>query len=152
MSPDKAKLGPRGEALIKGIETLRLEAYRPTKNDVLTIGWGSTRDVRQGMKITIEEAQSRFVDDTADAVRVVVGLPCPLSESMADALISLVYNAGPSTVSPSSTIGAALRKRDYYAAWIGFTLWRKQAGEDLRGLARRRSLEMALFMEDPFPK
>lgn len=152
MSPDNAKLGRRGEALIKGIETLRLEAYLPTTDDVPTIGWGSTHGVKLGMKITVEEAQARFVTDTADAVRDVIALTCPLSESMADALISLVYNAGPGTISPTSTIGAALRKRDYFAAWAGFALWRKQAGKDLRGLARRRGLEMALFMEDPFPK
>lgn len=104
-----------------------------------------------GMTITMAEAEKRFAADIADSVRAVSGLPCPLSPSMADALISLVYNVGPGAVAQASTIGSALRRRDYYAAWAGFALWRKQAGKDLRGLARRRALEMVLFMEDPFP-
>lgn len=50
----------------------------------------------------------------------------------------------------------ALSVRDYYVAWAGFTLWRKQRGSDgrlhdLLGLARRRAKEMSLFLEDGLP-
>lgn len=146
------KLGSRGAALIKGKEKLRLEAYLPTPNDVPTVGWGHTRGVKLGDKITVKQAEQFFVEDTASAVAAVNGLPVPLSQSMFDALVSLVFNAGPGTISPISTIGKALRERRYFEAWAGFVLWRKQAGKDLRGLATRRALEMLLFMEDSLPQ
>lgn len=144
-------LGKRGEELIKSYERLRLEAYLPTPNDVLTIGWGSTRGVLKGMKITISEAQKRFESDTSDAVEAVSRLPVKLTQSMFDALVSLVFNVGPSCISIQSTMGRLLRAGDYYGAWAGFSLWRKQAGKDLLGLARRRGQEMVLFLEDGVP-
>ena len=147
-------LGKRGADLIKSKETLRLEAYLPTPNDVPTIAYGRTQGVKLGMTCTEEQAEQWFQEDTAAAVRVVnlVALGLDLTQSMFDALVSLVYNTGPSSVTLTSTIGAALRKRDWFGAWRGFALWTKQAGKDMRGLATRRAQEMALFMEDPLPK
>ena len=149
---DLMTLGKRGEELIKSYEQLRLEAYLPTPDDVWTIGFGSTRAVSRGMKITIEQAEERFEVDTHDAIMAVSRLPVNLTQSMFDALVSLVFNVGPGCVSAASTIGKALRSGDYYGAWAGFTLWRKQAGKDLLGLARRRSREMVLFLEDGIPR
>lgn len=156
-------LGPRGESIIKSIETLRLTAYRPTPSDRWTIGWGSTRNVKQGMTIDIAEAQRRFASDTSDAIREVNKLLYSgviLSQSMFDALVSLVFNVGGGAIDSDSTIGLALRSKptDYYAAWAGFVLWRKQRNrstgelQNLLGLARRRAQEMVLFLEDDIPK
>jgi len=146
------KLGPRGEFLLKKRETLKLKAYLPTPNDVPTIGWGHTRGVALGMTCTIDQAQEWFEEDVAGAIAAVDRLPMKLTESMTDALISLAFNAGPGAISANSTIGKALRAGEYLAAWAGFVLWRKQAGMDLLGLARRRAEEMALFLEDGIPK
>lgn len=149
-------LGPRGEVLIKGYETLRLTAYKPTPDDVLTIGWGHTKGVKPGMVITLSQAKVYFREDTADAISSVSLLHKKingaLTESMTDALISLVFNAGPSAISSGSTIGRSLISRDYFSAWAGFALWRKQAGKDLLGLACRRAQEMSLFLEDGIPE
>ena len=145
------KLGPRGAALIKSYEQLRLTAYKPTPNDVWTIGWGSTRNVHEGMTITEDEAELRFVLDTSEAVAMVNNLPVPLSQSAFDALVSLTFNAGPAAIAPDSTIGRSLNVGSYYGAWRGMALWTRQAGKDLRGLAARRAREMSLYMEDPLP-
>lgn len=151
------RLGSRGEQLIKSFEQLRLTAYRPTRDDVLTIGWGSTSDVHEGLSITIDQAQLRFMDDVSSAVKAVNALPCALTQSMFDALVSLVFNVGPSAIKPGSTIGKALlvhgsiNPARYFDAWSGFALWRKQAGKDLLGLARRRAKEMDLFLADGLP-
>lgn len=149
--PKQIILGPRGEALIKSYETLRLSAYMPTKNDKPTIGWGHTRGVEMGMVITKDEADKFFREDVQEAIDAVRTLPCDLTGSMADALISLVYNAGPDATATKNTIFKALMKKDYFAAWRGFSLWTKQAGEDMLGLARRRAKEMVLFFEDGLP-
>lgn len=147
-------LGKRGADLIKSKETLQLKAYLPTPDDVPTIGWGRTKDIKLGMTCSIDQAEQWFQEDIAGATRVVnlVGLGLDLTQSMFDALVSLVYNAGPSPLTLTSTIGSALRKRDWFGAWRGFALWTKQDGKDLRGLAERRAQEMVLFMEDPLPR
>lgn len=152
-------LGPRGEALIKSFEQLRLTAYLPTPNDVWTIGYGHTgTDIWPNRVITIEEAERLFDQDTRSAVQSVNSLPCKLTQSMFDALVSLVFNVGPGAIKRDSTIGRALyvagsglSSVHYFNAWAGFALWRKQAGKDLLGLARRRAEEMSLFWEDGLP-
>jgi len=145
------RLGERGATLIKGKETLRLTAYLPTPDDVPTIGWGSTKGIKLGMTITAAQAEQLFTQDTADAVSAVRKIGVPLSQSMFDALVSFVFNCGAGAVAPDSTVGKALRERRYFDAWAGFSLWRKQAGKDLRGLAIRRAQEMVLFFEDQLP-
>lgn len=144
------KLGPRGEALIKSYETLRLTAYKPTPNDVWTIGWGHTKGVKEGDTCTEVQAQAWFEQDVQGAERVVDKIGAALTESMVDALVSLVYNAGSGALQAS--IGKNLKARRYYDAWDTLPLWRKQAGKDLLGLARRRAREMVLFLEDGLPK
>jgi lysozyme len=148
-------LGNRGANLIKQYEKLRLLAYKPTPVDVWTIGWGSTRGVKEGMVITVEEAHERFAEDTRYAIDGVRDVRVELTQSMFDALVSLVYNCGPGAINPVRSkmpvIGRALRGGDYYAAWAGFASWRKQKGKNLLGLARRRAKEMVLFLEDGIP-
>lgn len=157
-------LGKRGETLIKHRETVNqsgipsLVAYLPTPDDVWTIGFGSIRGVKRGMIITPAIAQTRFENDTAEAVSAVdliyrkMGAGShSLTQSMIDALISLVYNEGPAPLFSTNTIGAALIAKKYYEAWQGFALWRTQNHKDLLGLARRRGEEMMLFLEDGIP-
>lgn len=147
-------LGKRGEALIKQYETLKLTAYLPTPNDVPTIGWGHTQGVRMGQECTPTQAEKWFREDVRSselAVETSTGDSNTLTQSMYDALVSLVFNVGPAAVSSSSTIGKALRDSNYFAAWAGFALWRKQGKKDLLGLARRRAKEMVLFLEDGLP-
>ena len=151
--PKQVILGPRGEALIKSYETLRLQAYMPTKNDRPTIGWGHTRDVKMGQTITKDQAEKFFREDVQNAIDAVRALPCNLTESMADALISLVFNVGASAINAGSSIGLALRMENpsYFSAWRAFALWTKQGKSDLLGLARRRAKEMDLFLQDGLP-
>jgi len=148
-------LGKRGAALIKGKETLRLKAYLPTPNDVPTIGWGHTQGVKLGDTCTEAQAQVYFGADTAKAVRLVNArmqqTGVPLSQSMFDALAVLTFNLE-IAIQPGHTVGDAWAKRDYYGMFRGFCLYTKQGVADIRGLAIRRAQEMALFMEDPFPK
>lgn len=145
------QIGSRGAALIKSYETLRLVAYRPTPTDRWTIGWGHTRGVKEGQGCTREQAETWFIEDTAEAVSYVIKLGIPLSQSMFDALVSLVFNAGAEPLWPNRSIGRYLRARQWYEAWAAFAMWRNEEGVPRRGLARRRATEMALFMEDQLP-
>jgi lysozyme len=144
-------LGSRGVALIRSKETLALVAYLPTINDVWTCGWGHTKGVHMGTTCTSAEAEWWFSEDTAEACTAVNAIGVPLSQAMFDALASFAFNCGAGSIGPDSTVGKALRSRDWFGAFRGMALWTKQAGKDLRGLAGRRAAEMKLYMEDPFP-
>lgn len=169
------RLGIRGEKLIKSYETLKFSAYLPTKDDVWTIGYGHTKNVKKGDICTIDQAEKWFREDVAWAEKAVNELidkwNIKLSQSMFDALVSLVFNVGVGAINPKSskpgkdsdTInpypGSTIWKEltdlvgpDYYSACQAFLLWRKQKGKDLLGLARRRTKEMVLFLEDDLPK
>lgn len=147
------QLGSRGLDLIKRYETFRSTAYLPTPDDVWTIGYGHTKNVRKGDTCTLEQAEQWLRDDVSSAVKAVNRLvvKVSLTQSMFDALVSLVFNVGTQPVTTSSIIGRSLLAGDYYKGWQSFALWRKQAGKDLLGLARRRAEEMTLFLRDGLP-
>jgi len=158
MKTQTLSLGPRGESLIKSFEKLSLVAYMPTPNDQPTIGWGHTgKDVKIGDTITKEMAEIMFTKDIEWAENSVRHKQAILTQSMFDALVSLVFNVGPGCLTDDSTIGGNLPTLEfsnsggYFRAWAGFALWRKQGGKDLLGLARRRAKEMELFLEDGIP-
>jgi lysozyme len=166
-------LGIRGRDLIKSYETLKLSAYLPTKDDVPTIGYGHTRGVKMGDICTIDQAEKWLRDDVSGSEKEVNELiekwKVKLTQSMFDALVSLVFNVGGGAIKAGkgnqalkqddigSTIWRELtglgkqNKPDYYSACQAFMLWRKQKGKDLLGLARRRAKEMVLFLEDGLP-
>lgn len=160
------KLGTRGAELIKSYETLKFSAYLPTKDDVPTIGWGHTRNVKMGDICTIDQAEKWFREDVSGAENEVNSLiekwQVKLTQSMFDALVSLVFNVGGGAIKSGDdkVIGSTIWKelvgwgntRNYYMACSAFFLWRKQKGKDLLGLARRRAKEMVLFLEDGMPK
>jgi lysozyme len=145
------RLGPAGADLIKSYEGLKTEAYRPTENDVPTLGYGHTRGVKMGDTCTIAQAEAWFREDVAGAEKAVNALGVPMSQGQFDALVSFAFNVGAGSLGEGTTVGNAMRERRWFNAWIGLALWTKQAGKDLRGLARRRAQEMALFMSDPLP-
>lgn len=79
--------------LIKHFESCRLEAYKDSAG-IATIGWGSTKGVKMGMKITQEKADELLKEDLKQAEeRVRKALPnMEFTKHELDALISLAYN------------------------------------------------------------
>ena len=139
------KLGPQGAALIKGYETLQLEAYLPTKDDVPTIGYGHTKLVMLGNTCTPEQADAWFLEDVAWAEECVNrAVTANLLQQEFDALVSLCFNIGCRAFS-GSTLVKLLNAGDYDAASAQFLVWNKQAGKELAGLTRRRHEERQLF-------
>jgi len=136
------------ETLIKKWEQLRLKAYKPTPNDVWTIGWGHTEGVRPHMTITRQQAQEYFESDIEWAERAVNQLvKVPLTQNQFDALVSFVFNVGRGAFA-SSTMLRKLNNKDYGGAANEFPRWNKQKGKVLRGLVRRRAEEMEVFLSD----
>lgn len=134
------------ENLIKKWEKLKLVAYLPTPDDVWTIGWGHTLGVKQGDRITKEQAQEFFLQDkqwAEDAVNQKVKVP--LTQEQFDALVSLVFNIGANAFS-RSTLLKKLNRKDYQGAADQFNVWVKQKGKTLTGLVRRRAEERSYFL------
>jgi len=136
---------------IKEHEALRLTAYLPTKDDVWTIGWGHTRTARQGMVITVAQAEALLRDDLAwveDTIDALVKVP--ITQNQRDALGSLIFNIGRPNFS-KSTVLRKLNAGDYRGAADAFLMWNKQRDKKtgqmnvLRGLTKRREQERAMF-------
>ncbi len=138
------------QSLIKSFEQLRLVAYLPTPNDVLTIGYGHTgKDVTEGLVWTKERAEEVFQQDIAErAEELYFALDYGIRDSLTDnqfgALVSFVYNEGISAFK-SSTMLRLINTRQYEAASEQFPRWIYQGDEKLGGLIRRRAAERALF-------
>jgi lysozyme len=146
-------LKPSDVTFIKKAEELRLEAYKPTKNDVWTIGWGHTKGVFPGQVITEEEAEEFLAQDLAwvrEAIDKQVDVP--LTQNMYDALMSFVFNLGGDNFR-TSTLLKKLNGKDYKGAANELPRWNKQRNkrtgvmEPLTGLTIRRAKERDLFLK-----
>lgn len=134
--------------LIKTFEQFRPTAYKPTPNDVWTLGWGHTHGVREGDTCTQATAQAWLEQDVAGAAAAVskVRASPALKQNEFDALVSLVFNIGVGNFA-SSTLRRRLDVGIRALAASEFLRWDKQAGRTLPGLTRRREAERALFLK-----
>ena len=130
--------------LIKKFEGLELESYL-CPADVWTIGYGSTKGVKEGMSITEEEAEAllkKEAQEYCDYVKEYVSVT--LTQNQFDALVSWTYNLGPRNLK-NSTLLEVLNKEEYDKVPEQILRWTKAAGKELNGLVRRRQAEADLF-------
>lgn len=139
-------ISERGLDLIKSFEKCRLVAFKPTPNDVYTIGWGHTGpDVEQHTVLTQQQADDALIRDVTFAERCVTGcVTAELSQFEFDACVSLCYNIGCHAFR-NSTLVKLLNASDYDGAAEQFARWNRQAGVELAGLTTRREAERLLF-------
>ena len=78
---------------IKAFEGCRLTAYRDAAG-VLTIGYGHTKDVKEGDKISQYWADDCLRKDIEAVEAQIEKLNIPLSQPQLDALVSFVFNVG----------------------------------------------------------
>jgi lysozyme len=135
----------KGLALIRQFEGLRLSAYKCPAG-VATIGYGTTKGIKMGMEITRDEADRLLCEDAqrfADHVKSLVKVP--LNQNQVDALISFVYNIGPSAFG-KSTMLKLINQGLLEDAANQFVRWNKAGGKVMAGLTRRRIAERELFL------
>lgn len=138
------KTSQRGINLIKQCEGLRLTAYKCPAG-VYTIGYGHTRGVKRGMKITEEEASVFLTADLLNSEKAVERYDSVYhwNQNEFDALVSFTFNCGAANL--RSLLRNGRRNRSQIAATL--PLYRKAGGKVLKGLERRRAAEKALFLE-----
>ncbi|NTY92978.1 lysozyme [Pseudomonas putida] len=117
----------RGLSLIKSFEGLRLQAYQDLVG-VWTIGYGTTRGVKAGMKISKEQAERMLLNDVGrfepDVERLITA---PLNQNQWDALISFTYNLRAANLE-SSTLCRLLNAGNCTATAEQFTRWNRAGG------------------------
>lgn len=138
------KTSQRGINLIKQFEGLRLTAYKCPAG-VYTIGYGHTRGVKRGMKITEEEASAFLTADLRNSEKAVERYDSVYhwNQNEFDALVSFTFNCGSANL--RSLLRNGRRNRSQIAETL--PLYRKAGGKVLKGLERRRAAEKALFLE-----
>lgn len=130
-------------------ESYREDAYLPTRDDVPTIGFGTTEGVKIGDSITPERALVRLLADASKFERAVKRCaPVPMHMHEFSAFVSLTYNIGEGAFC-GSTLARKLRDLDYTGACKEILRWNRQAGRELRGLTIRRKAEYALCIGEP---
>lgn len=130
---------------IKDFEELELVAYKPTKDDVWTIGYGHTKGVKQGDTITEAEADAFLREDIQVVEEAIArNVKVKLNQNQYDALVSFVFNIGEPQFK-KSTMLRKINANDFSGASAEFPRWNKQKRRVLAGLTRRRKGERERF-------
>lgn len=141
------KISNTGDELICDFEGLRLNSYPDpgTGGEPFTVGYGHTKGVKPGMKITVAQALEFLRQDVAEFENAIAFLvKVPLNQNQFDALICFTFNVGIGAVK-SSTLLKKLNQKDYTEAASQFLRWNKAGGKVMPGLTRRREAEKKLF-------
>ena len=133
-----------GINLVKKWEGLLTKAYQDT-GGVWTIGYGHTKGVTPNMVITEKQAEQFLIEDLQDSVDWVNRLvKVPVNQNQFDALVSFVFNIGPTQFN-DSTMLRKLNTKDYNGAANEFKRWKYDNGRVIQGLVNRRADEEKLY-------
>ena len=141
------KTSPKGIALIKEFEGLRLKAYQ-CPGGVWTIGYGHTAGVKPGMLISKAQAEEYLKADLIAFERYLNGLGLALNQNQFDALISFIYNVGTGNFSSSTLLRKVRANPQDNSIMDEFLRWVYSKGRVLPGLQRRRLAEMKLYFSN----
>lgn len=139
------KTSPIGRKLIQSFEGYRSEAYLCPAG-VWTIGYGHTRDVKQGDICTKEEADMFLQDDLKTAEDAVNAQNLKIGQLQFDALVSFVFNVGTANFNKSTLLKklkiSTAATSDIETEW---KKWKYANKVELKGLVRRRAAEWSLY-------
>ena len=139
------KISEEGLALIKKFEGCELEAYQCAAG-IWTIAYGRIKEVKEGHTCTQEQAET-WLDEELHEYQSYIDdmVKVNLEQCQFDALVSWVYNLGPSNLK-SSTLLKVLNNSEYDEVPEQIKRWNKAGGKVLEGLVRRREAEALLFL------
>ena len=128
------------------MEGLRLEAYRDAAG-VLTIGYGHTKGVREGDRISAYWAKELLREDVEEVAKNVLSLGVARTEGQLDALTSFAFNVGFGRLCRSTLLKTIRRGGSRNQIRREFKRWVYAGGKRLRGLEKRREWEARRFFE-----
>ena len=127
-------------------EGCRLEAYLDEAG-VPTIGYGHTKGVRMGDKISEYWARNLLKEDIEKAQAQVVKLGVCRTQGQLDALTSFVFNLGIQRLRTSTLLRVIKRQGSASEIRREFKRWVYAGGKKMPGLEQRRSWEAERFLE-----
>lgn len=140
----RRQINQAGRDLIKSFEGLSLVSYKCPAG-IWTVGWGSTgKHVKQGMKITRQEAESLLDADLARFETFVEQNAGECTDNQFAALVSFAFNVGTGALE-ESTLLRLHRAGKYPLAQLQFSKWVHAGGKKLNGLIKRRAAEANLY-------
>lgn len=150
-----------GILLIQEFEGCALTAYFDPRGNCWTIGWGRTKDVKEGDTCAQDQADGWLKKEVQDLSALILRLApnVQLNDNQLSALVSFVYNVGLGKKGEKagflelisgepSTLLKCLRRGDLTWAAVEFPKWDKAGGQISAGILRRRLAEQALFLKE----
>ena len=131
---------------IKKFEGVSLSAYQDSKG-VWTIGYGHTKDVKKGDRITQYQAEQFLREDLQQFEAIANKVKRIATQGKFDAVLDFIYNCGPANFE-SSTLKKYIEVGK--ATWEiqeQFLRWVNSGGRKLGGLVTRRIWEANRFNE-----
>ncbi len=128
------------------MEGLSLEAYEDCAG-VPTIGYGHTKDVKMGDRISKYWAKELLKDDIREVEQQVQELNVAQTQGQFDALVSFTFNLGIGRLKNSTLLKVIREGGSMSAIKKEFKRWVYAGGKRLRGLERRREWEAKRFFE-----
>lgn len=131
--------------LVKHFEGFESAAYLCPAN-VWTIGYGRTKNVKEGDVITEIQAERDLLEELEEfGEQVLSVVDVELNQNEFDALTSWTYNLGVGNLR-SSTLLKKLNAGDKNSVPSEMLRWNKANGKVLNGLTRRRQAEADLWI------
>lgn len=133
-------------AKLKEFEGCRLTAYQDSVG-VWTIGYGTTRGIKRGMKITQEQADkllTDFVEELEKELKAIKGLN-ELSAPRWDAIVDFAYNLGTRNLKNSTLLKKIQKNVEDLSIPYEFGRWCRAGGKILPGLVKRRAWEASMW-------
>ena len=128
------------------MEGCRLEAYKDAAG-VPTIGYGHTKNVRMGDRISEYWAKEMLREDIEEAEWLVKELGVAKTEGQLDALVSFVFNLGIGRLKKSTLLKVIRKGGSMQQIKKEFKRWVFAGGKQLPGLVKRREWEAKRFFE-----
>ena len=131
---------------VKQFEGLRLTAYKDSAG-VPTIGYGHTRGVRMGDRISMSQAERYLENDLRSAEYYVDNLKVAKTQGQFDALVDFVFNLGGARLSSSTLLRKIRAKGSVTDIQNEFRRWVFAGGKVQPGLVKRRAWEAKRYAE-----
>lgn len=131
---------------IKRFESCKLTAYQDTAG-VWTIGYGHTKGVKKGDRITQYQAEQFLRDDLAEYERAAGKVQRLTTQGRYDAVVDFMYNLGIGNFNKSTLKAYIESGRAVWEIQEQFLRWVNAEGRKLGGLVSRRIWEAARFNE-----
>lgn len=114
---------------------------------VLTIGYGHTKGVKPGDRITIYQAEQFLKEDLAQFEAVANKCKNIGTQGRYDAVVDFIYNCGPANWNSSTLKKYIESNRKIWEIQEQFLRWVNSGGKKLGGLVTRRIWEANRFNE-----